>query len=60
MDSNVIHTYTIPYSSPIFMVLNIEGNLHTCPKFHALNKLTIKDKFPILVFDDFFNEFHGA
>jgi hypothetical protein len=27
-----------------------------CPNFHTLNKLTIKEKFPILVID----ELHGA
>jgi hypothetical protein len=42
------------------MVLNKEGNWCKWLDFLALNKLTIKDKFPILVIDDLLDELHGA
>jgi hypothetical protein len=56
----VIHPSTSPYSSPMVMVLKKEGTWRMCPDFHALNTLTIKEKFPILVIDDLLDELSGA
>jgi len=42
------------------MVLKKEGSWHMCPHFHALNKITIKDKFLIPVSDNLLDELSGA
>jgi hypothetical protein len=58
--AGVIRPSTSPYSSPVVMVLNKEGSWRMFPNFRALNKLTIKDKFPISFIDDFLDELSGA
>jgi hypothetical protein len=56
---DVIHPSTSPYSSPVVMVLK-EGDWCMCHDFCAINKLNIKDKFPILVIADLLDDLYSA
>jgi hypothetical protein len=60
LEAGVIFPSTIPYSSPVVMVLKKEGSWRMCPDFYTLNKLIIKDKFPIPIIDDVLDELQGA
>jgi hypothetical protein len=60
LNAGVICPSMSPYSSPMVMVLNKEGSWHMCPDFHALNKLTTKDKYLIPVIDDLLDELSGT
>jgi hypothetical protein len=51
---------TSPYYSPMVMVIVKEVSWHMCPKFRSLNKLTIKDKFPIPFIHDLLDELSGG
>jgi hypothetical protein len=48
------------YSTLVVMILKKEGSWHMCPYYREINKITIKNKFPILVFDELLYELHGA
>jgi hypothetical protein len=60
LQASAICPSTSPYSSSVVMVLKKEGNWRMCTDFHALNKLTIKEKFPIPIIDDLLDESSGA
>lgn len=60
MEIGVIHPSVSPYSLPVFIVLKKDGEWRMCPNFRALNKLMVKDKFPIPIVDDLLDEINGA
>jgi hypothetical protein len=60
LNTGVIFPSMSPYSYPMTMVIKKEGSWRMCPNFRALNKLTIKEKFPIPFIDDLLDELSGA
>ena len=51
---------TSPYGALVLFVVKKGGELRMCIDFRALNKLTIKNRYPLPRIDDLMDKLHGA
>jgi hypothetical protein len=49
-----------PYSASIVIVRKKDGSFRLCIDYCGLNKITIKNKFPIPFIDEMLDELHGV
>ena len=60
LNKGLIQPSSSPYGAPILFVKKKDGGLRMVIDYRALNKLTVKNRYPIPRIDDLFDQLHGA
>ncbi|GKA47788.1 putative reverse transcriptase domain-containing protein [Tanacetum coccineum] len=59
-DKGFIRPSSSPWGAPILFVKNKDGSFRMCIDYRELNKLTIKNRYPLLRIDDLFDQLQGS
>ena len=60
LDKGVIIPSVSPWGAPVLFVKKKDGSMRLCIDYRELNKLTIKNKYPLPRIDDLFDQLKGA
>ncbi|KAL5563636.1 hypothetical protein UlMin_033383 [Ulmus minor] len=60
LDKGFIRPSHSPWGAPVLFVKKKDGSLRMCIDYRELNKLTIKNKYPLPRIDDLFDQLKGA
>ena len=60
LDRGLIKPSSLPYGAPVLLVKKKNGTYRMCVDYRALNKITIKNRFPIPRVDDLLDKLRGS
>nr|GEV16038.1 putative reverse transcriptase domain-containing protein [Tanacetum cinerariifolium] len=49
-----------PWGAPVLFVKKKDGSFRMCIDYHELNKLTLRNRYPLLKIDDLFDQLQGS
>nr|GEV99463.1 putative reverse transcriptase domain-containing protein [Tanacetum cinerariifolium] len=59
-DRGFIRPSTSPWGAPVLFVKKKDGSFRMCIDYRELNKLTVKNRYPLLRIDDLFDQLQGS
>ncbi|GKC49399.1 putative reverse transcriptase domain-containing protein, partial [Tanacetum coccineum] len=59
-DKGFIRPSSSPWGSPVLFVKKKDGSFRMCIDYHELNKLTVKNRYPLPRIDDLFDQLQGS
>ncbi|KAI3739961.1 hypothetical protein L2E82_30375 [Cichorium intybus] len=60
LDRGFIKPSSSPWGAPILFVKKKDGSMRMCIDYRELNKITVKNKYPLPRIDDLFDQLQGA
>ncbi|KAA0051012.1 hypothetical protein E5676_scaffold675G00890 [Cucumis melo var. makuwa] len=60
LDKGFIRPSVLPWGAPVLFVKKRDGSMHLCIDYRELNKVTVKNCYPLPKIDDFFDQLQGA
>ena len=60
LEKGFIRPSVSPWGAPVLFVKKKDGTLRLCIDYRQLNKLTVKNKYPLPIIDDLFDQLKGA
>ncbi|GKF36858.1 putative reverse transcriptase domain-containing protein [Tanacetum coccineum] len=59
VDRDYIQPSTLPWGAPVLFVKNKYGSFRMCIDYRELNKITVKNRYPLPRIDDLFDQLQG-